>query len=52
MESDGGGGGREAATLWQAMQIILMDVTMSLDNVLAVVGAAEGNLFCWSSGYA
>ena len=43
---DGGGSGREAATLWQAMQIILIaDVTMSLDNVLAVAGAAEGNLF-------
>jgi len=43
---DGGGAGKEASTLWQAMQIILIaDVTMSLDNVLAVAGAAEGNLF-------
>lgn len=43
---DGGGTGKEASTLWQAMQIILIaDVTMSLDNVLAVAGAAEGNLF-------
>ena len=47
MEADDGrGSSREAATLWQAMQIILIaDVTMSLDNVLAVAGAAGGNLF-------
>lgn len=47
MEGDGEEGlGREAATLWQAIRIILIaDLTMSLDNVLAVAGAAEGNLF-------
>ena len=47
MEADDGGGGeKEAATLWQAMKIILIaDLTMSLDNVLAVAGAAGGNLF-------
>jgi YjbE family integral membrane protein len=37
---------KEATTLWQAIKIILIaDITMSLDNVLAVAGAAEGNLF-------
>ena len=47
MEADDGGGGeKEAGTLWQAMKIILIaDLTMSLDNVLAVAGAAGGNLF-------
>ncbi|MDD5167998.1 MAG: TerC family protein [Syntrophales bacterium] len=33
-------------TMWQAVKIILIaDLTMSLDNVLAVAGAAGGNLF-------
>jgi YjbE family integral membrane protein len=37
---------REAGTLRQAVQIILVaDLTMSLDNVLAIAGAAGGNLF-------
>jgi YjbE family integral membrane protein len=37
---------KEAGTLWQAVKIILIaDITMSLDNVLAVAGAAGGNLF-------
>jgi len=47
MEADDGGvGEKEAGTLWQAMKIILIaDLTMSLDNVLAVAGAAGGNLF-------
>jgi YjbE family integral membrane protein len=46
MEADDDGGGeRQASTIWQAMKIILIaDLTMSLDNVLAVAGAAGGNL--------
>jgi YjbE family integral membrane protein len=38
--------GREATTLWQAVKIIVIaDITMSLDNMLAVGGASHGNLF-------
>lgn len=38
-------GGAARKTLWQAMvQITLADVSMSLDNVLAVAGAAAGHL--------
>jgi YjbE family integral membrane protein len=48
---DGGGDAKEAATLAQAIKIILIaDLTMSLDNVLAVAGAAGGNLFLLISG--
>jgi YjbE family integral membrane protein len=37
---------REASTVWQAMWVILVaDITMSVDNVLAVAGASKGNLF-------
>ena len=37
--------GREAGDLWQAVWLILVaDVTMSLDNVLAVAGASKGSL--------
>ncbi|HVT72712.1 MAG TPA: TerC family protein [Lacunisphaera sp.] len=37
--------GREASGLWQAVWLILIaDVTMSLDNVLAVAGASKGSL--------
>jgi len=37
---------KEATTMMQAIKIILIaDLTMSLDNVLAVAGAAGGNLF-------
>lgn len=37
---------REAKTLMQAMWIIVVaDITMSTDNVLAVAGASRGNLF-------
>ena len=37
--------GKEAGTLWQAVWLILVaDITMSLDNVLAVAGASKGNL--------
>lgn len=37
---------REAKTLWQALWVIVIaDITMSVDNVLAVAGASKGNLF-------
>lgn len=37
---------KEAASLWHALWIIVVaDLTMSLDNVLAVAGASKGNLF-------
>ncbi len=36
---------RPAKTLWQAMRLIVVaDVTMSTDNVLAVAGASQGSL--------
>lgn len=39
-------GGREAATLWNAIWVIVVaDVTMSTDNILALAGASKGNLF-------
>ncbi len=35
-----------AANLWQAVRIILVaDLIMSIDNVLAVAGASKGNMF-------
>ncbi|MEW6113986.1 MAG: TerC family protein [Thermodesulfobacteriota bacterium] len=37
---------REAKNIWQAIKIIVIaDITMSLDNMLAVGGASGGNLF-------
>jgi YjbE family integral membrane protein len=37
---------RRATTLWQAIKIIVIaDITMSLDNMLAVGGASHGNMF-------
>lgn len=37
---------RHATTIWQAIKIIVIaDITMSLDNMLAVGGASHGNLF-------
>ncbi len=37
---------REAATLWHAVKlIVLADITMALDNMLAVGAASEGNFF-------
>lgn len=39
-------GGKDAATVWQAIRIIVIaDITMALDNMLAVGGASHGNLF-------
>jgi YjbE family integral membrane protein len=40
------GADKQAANLWQAIRIIVIaDITMSLDNMLAVAGASHGNLF-------
>ena len=37
---------KEAKTLWQAVWLIIVaDITMSTDNVLAVAGASKGNVF-------
>jgi YjbE family integral membrane protein len=37
---------KEAATLWHAVRIIVIaDITMALDNMLAVGAASHGNLF-------
>ncbi|WP_238325810.1 TerC family protein [Bryobacter aggregatus] len=39
------GATQQAGGIWQAMWMILVaDITMSLDNVLAVAGASHGNL--------
>jgi len=44
---------KEARTLWQAMRLIVIaDITMSTDNVLAVAGASHGNLFLLIFGLA
>lgn len=44
---------KEARTLWQAMQLIVIaDITMSTDNVLAVAGASHGNPFLLLFGLA
>jgi YjbE family integral membrane protein len=40
------GAGEEAGNLWQAVRLIVIaDITMSTDNILAVAGASHGNLF-------
>jgi YjbE family integral membrane protein len=39
------GGGRHGTSLWEAVWIIIVaDVSMSLDNVIAVAGAAHGDM--------
>ncbi len=44
-DDDEGGHVRHGTSLWEAVWIIVVaDVVMSLDNVLAVAGAAHGNL--------
>jgi YjbE family integral membrane protein len=44
-EEEGKAGGRKAGTLGQAVWLIMVaDVSMSLDNVLAVAGASKGHL--------
>jgi len=53
MESEPGEGCREATTMAQAIRIILIaDLTMSLDNILAVAGCAHGSLFLLVFGLA
>lgn len=39
-------GGRVAKSLWQAMWMILIaDITMSIDNIIAVAAASHGNIW-------
>ena len=43
--SDGLGSGRQGTSFWQAIWIIVVaDITMSLDNVLAIAAAAHGDM--------
>ncbi len=42
---------KEVATLWQAIRIMFIaDLTMSLDNVLAIAGASHGSLLLLTLG--
>ncbi len=54
--TDAGGGndhGKYAASVWQAVRIIVIaDLTMALDNMLAVGGAAHGNFLLLLIGLA
>jgi YjbE family integral membrane protein len=54
--TDAGGGdenGKHASSVWQAVRIIIIaDLTMALDNMLAVGGAAHGNLLLLMLGLA
>jgi YjbE family integral membrane protein len=46
LREDGGGEtkGKHATTLWEAISVIIVaDLIMSIDNILAVAGASEGN---------
>jgi YjbE family integral membrane protein len=46
-------GERQATSVWQAVRIIVVaDITMALDNMLAVGGASGGNLFLLLFGLA
>jgi YjbE family integral membrane protein len=46
-------GGSVATNIWQAVRLIIIaDLTMSTDNVLAVAGASHGNLFLLLFGLA
>jgi YjbE family integral membrane protein len=46
-------GERPATTVWQAVRVIVVaDITMALDNMLAVGGASHGNLFLLLFGLA
>jgi YjbE family integral membrane protein len=45
--------GREATNIWSAIWIIIVaDITMSTDNILALAGASRGNLFLLLFGLA
>ena len=47
------GGARDARSVWDAIKIIVVaDVTMSLDNMLAVGGASHGNIYLLAFGLA
>jgi YjbE family integral membrane protein len=51
IEDTEGGDGREATTMWSAIWIILIaDVTMSTDNILALAAASKGNAFLFIFG--
>jgi len=53
MESEPEEAGRQVTTIGQAIKVIIIaDVTMSLDNVLAVAGAAQESLFLLLFGLA
>lgn len=44
-DQDEGGHVKESATLWQAVWVIVIaDVVMSFDNVMAIAGASKGHL--------
>jgi len=44
-DSDDGHSSKEATTLWQAMTyIVIADITMSTDNILAIAGTSKGHL--------
>lgn len=44
-DASGNESGKEAKTIWHAVRIIVIaDITMALDNMLAVGGASHGNL--------
>ncbi|MBL8176791.1 MAG: TerC family protein [Bryobacterales bacterium] len=44
-DADNDEGGKEASTLWQAMlYIVIADITMSTDNILAIAGTSKGNV--------
>jgi YjbE family integral membrane protein len=47
------GSGRHGASFWEAVWIIIVaDITMSLDNVLAIAGAARGDMLLVGLGIA
>ena len=49
--ADGQGKGARQKTLWQAIgRIMVADLSMSLDNVLAVAGAARDHLWVMAAG--
>ena len=50
-EEIGAAGGRHGASFWEAVWIIIVaDVTMSLDNVLAIAAAARGDMLLVTIG--
>jgi predicted tellurium resistance membrane protein TerC len=51
--AEGGEGGARGKSLWQAIwQIAVADLSMSLDNVLAVAGAAREHVWVMVTGLA